>query len=514
MLTCRCPLLVKIQASDDQVVAYLKKLWNTNIIFNDTINNDTIDIINNNHNIIDEDNHDLDFEIIDDITSKLNINNTTDTSNLQNEKKEEILKQLKEIKNIGINSYNNTEQEKQTHIDLITEENINHIYDYKYSDKPKIETIKKINKGIIFTKYKSGCLNDPENFRYLVNHHNSIKILDRLWCTKVHEKCGENLPDKNIYKAPLFKSFNTTLMETIFNNTISIDNKVLIDIAKAFDSLEWDMIEELLLANLTKKINEITAKELVYEYILILKNRELYYNNIKVSTSKGVSTGLPSSTIVFTLVFEEIIYRWLSLYDYKIDIDFRINIYVDDIYIEILNKEKANEIISSLIIHLEYYKLFINKNKTKADPNLNIECINNAIFSTDYYLGIPFTRDIKLYGKIILAELNKKIHVDWNDVYNILSDDNPTLYKSICTGFFSYKLKPLYMYYAKCNNNYNFDNDIIKQFIHDNYVIEENIINIKNIDYIQKILFISGALIVSLSLLSFIGLKMISIYNK
>jgi hypothetical protein len=160
--------------------------------------------------------------------------------------------------------------------------------------------------------------------------------------------------------------------------------------------------------------------------------------------------------------------------DYKIDIDFRINIYVDDIYIEILNKEKANEIISSLIIHLEYYKLFINKNKTKADPNLNIECINNAIFSTDYYLGIPFTRDIKLYGKIILAELNKKIHVDWNDVYNILSDDNPTLYKSICTGFFSYKLKPLYMYYAKCNNNYNFDNDIIKQFIHDNYVIEED----------------------------------------
>lgn len=508
-LNYKCPLSVKLNASNENIVAYLTNLWNSKQL---KINNNTNDANDTNNANDANDATIMEFELIDEKSLNTNNESTILTHQIDN-KKEELKNQLEKIKDIGINPYDNSSLEDRVCIKSISDEIINIIYDYKYSDKSKIDILNKINKGTIFSKYKSGCTNNPENFRYLVDHHESIKVLDRLWCVKLLEKCEKNLPDKNIYIAPLLKDFNTSIIEIISNNTISSNNNVLIDIKKAFDSLEWDIIEDLLIANLTRKINENVAKDLVNEYMIILKNRELYYNNIRIPISKGVSTGLPSSTIVFTFVFEEIINRWLLFNDYKINIDFKIFIYVDDVFIHIINIAKASDIVNSLFEYLATYKLYVNKKKTKADIKLNINNIYHPILPTDYYLGIPFTRDIKLYGKLILAELNKKIHVDWNDVYNILSDDNTTLYKSICIGFLSYKLKPLYIYYNNNNTKGKFTNETIKKFIYENYVKEENIINNKKINTIKNILFIAGGLVLSLSILSLIGLHIMSIKN-
>jgi hypothetical protein len=273
------------------------------------------------------------------------------------------------------------------------------------------------------------------------------------------------LPDKNIYKANLVKAFNGSIIDTAIENTKTIDSVVLLDISKAFDSLEWDVLEELLQTNLSRKTSLEKAKELVEQYMTIIKNRKLYYNNNLVSISKGISTGLPSSNLVFTLVLEEILFRWFSRYNFKNNEDFIMSIYVDDIYLKILQKQEANKIVQSLIKFLELYKLNINISKSRVCPNLKVD-LPNKLTITDFYLGIPFTRDIELYGKLILSDFQKnKLNLSWIEIYNNLckkeSDDNT---KKII-GYFNYKLKPL----LKNDDDLN-SKDILKEFIFNNYV--------------------------------------------
>ena len=66
--------------------------------------------------------------------------------------------------------------------------------------------------------------------------------------------------------------------------------------------------------------------------MVIMKNRNFLYNNRKIKVNKGLATGLPSSTLAFTIIMDEIITRWFAETNYKNNEDFIINIYVDDIY--------------------------------------------------------------------------------------------------------------------------------------------------------------------------------------
>jgi len=334
-----------------------------------------------------------------------------------------------------------------------------------------------ISRCNVFPKYKTGDMMKPENFRYLVNHHNSIKILDRLWCIDVVTQCKDNLPDPNIYKAALLRNFSPNVILTAIQNTKSIDNTILLDVIRAFDSLEWDVLEDLLLSNLTRKINVESAVELVSQYMIILKNRELYYNNKRVNVSKGISTGLPSSNLVFTLAFEEIIYRWFASTNYKNGEDFILNVYVDDIYLKMLKLNRTQEIVTSLTNFIATYGLYINTNKSKADKNLGLEM--KVLKNTDYYLGIPFTRDIQLYGDLILKEfhtnkLEKDRILSWYDIYNILSSETFTEDQSIILGFMNYKLRPL-IYMESPELNEQLDRARIAKFIKKNYVKNNNI---------------------------------------
>ena len=133
---------------------------------------------------------------------------------------------------------------------------------------------------------------------------------------------------------------------------------------------------------------------------------------------------------------------------------------------------------------MQSYKLLVNKGKTKADEKLKISGLTNILSTSDYYLGIPFTRDIKLYGQLILNELNKKMKVTWCDVYDILIEEESSIdkaliygflnYKSRICGFLNYKLRPFYV-----NTNEEFNKEFITKFVYDNFVKEHNEINIK-----------------------------------
>ena len=385
--------------------------------------------------------------------------------------KKQVKENLKKIREIGFRVYQNVGLEKEVNLVVksVSNEDINKVYNFKVSGYlTRKNLMSDIARCVVFPKYKSGDATKPENFRYLVNHHNVVKILDRLWCVDVINSCGTNLPDKNIYKANLVRAFNGSIIDTAIANTNSTESVVLLDIAKAFDSLDWNVLEELLLNNLTRKSSKEKATELVDQYMTIMKNRELYYNNNLISISKGISTGLPSSNLVFTLALEEILFRWFNKYNYKNNEDFVMSVYVDDIHIKILQILKADEIVKNLISHLELYKLNVNFAKSKVCPNLNVD-FPNKLSTSDFYLGIPFTRDIKLYGQLILAEFQKnKMNMTWLDIYDKLCRDKSDETTSIIVGYFNYKLKPLIV-----QNENESTKDTIKKFIFNNYVKAE-----------------------------------------
>jgi hypothetical protein len=437
----------KITATDEQVISYLTSLWTGKEI-----------VIPELKQNADKQEYIYQPEISNNIS--INDNNLNDfSSSVQNN--------LNELKQVGYKAYGEKKLEKQVnlHVETVTETEIQQVYQIKTEKEiiPRKKLMKDIAKCNVFPKYKSGDGKKPEHFRYLVNHSNPVKIFDRLWSVEVVTLCGNSLPDKNIFKASLVKNWNKSIVETAMENTMDTKGVVLLDITRAFDSIEWSIARLLLTNSLENKIGETKGNQLVNQYMEILSNRELYYKSTIIPCSKGIPTGLPSSTIVFTLIMEEIINNWLQENNIIVGEKFKLNIYVDDIYIKFYDDvtlEDKISIINSLTNTLAKFGLIVNAEKSKADPELHIQSIiPTDLQNTDLYLGIPFTRDIKLYGQVIMNELNKRYGWTWVDVMNNIkpsddlssvgsdSDDEelrekvPTINRKVL-GFLIYKLSP------------------------------------------------------------------------
>ena len=453
---------IKLDATDDVVVTYLNKLWESKSV---TVNNRPV--INKRP---------LEQELAESPNKKIKVEQTKqpDTKKviinkpiINNLDPNSIKNSLYELRRIGFWIYNGQRFETELNLNpkKVTTKDIKTVIAFNNNQLTRADLLRNISRCVIIPKYKcNGSPSDPKNFRYLINHHNVIKIIDRLWCRYVITKMGDNKPDPTIYTASMIT--NQVLSNNLsIQNTLSYDSVVLLDIQKAFDSLEWYVIQELLIANLSRKIASgcspsgvhasscEEAINLVNCYLTVIKNRKVYYNNKLVNIQKGVPTGLPSSGLIFMLCMEEIIYRWMNSTStvfgprekYVNNQDFVLNVYVDDIYMKILNKQKTKEIVYSLIDELNKYNLFVNYPKCKAEESLMI--LNfDKIKPTDFYLGIPFTRDIKLYKKLILNDFNKRNNFNdsWSDIYYRIKyhDTDSKLYKSTY-GFMVYKLKPL-----------------------------------------------------------------------
>ena len=434
----------KLNANDDEIVIYLNKLWKSYKlpIYKRSIspNKRPLDDNNNKSNKrikIEQVNN---FQHVDPVIKNLDINT--------------IKNSLYELRKIGFWVYNN--QRCETELNLrpkdVTTNDIKQVVAFNFADQlTKANLLKNISRCTIIPKYKYGDSTSPKSFRYLINHHNVIKIIDRLWCRHIINRIGNNKPDSEIFTASMISNQVIPNNESAIN-TLTIGNVVLLDIKKAFDSLEWNVIQDLLIANLTRKINHIEAINYVNNYLTVIKNRKVYYKNNLITIEKGVPTGLPSSTLVFTLCMEEIIYRWMNDTNttfgprekYVNKQDFILKVYVDDIYLRIINLNKTKEIVYSLIDYLNSFNLYVNIPKCKADPDLNL--VLDELKSTDFYLGIPFTRNIKLYKKLILDEFNKRNNFNdsWSDIYyRILYEDPNTLKYKSTYGYMIYKLKPL-----------------------------------------------------------------------
>jgi hypothetical protein len=371
-----------------------------------------------------------------------------------------------DVKNFNLKSEGDLKNNLNVVIETISEDDIKSIYTYIHSpiDKKK-NIIKKYSKCIIIPKNKNqDDLSDPDNFRYYTNHHNVIKIIDRLWCIKLLSKFKSEPLDKNIFKSSLLENDFSHIIKLATLNTSSQENKVILDIAKAFDSVDWDIVYRLVHSNLSKKIDENFSKEIIEEFMLILKNRIIYYDNFIINVSSGIPLGLPSSNIIFHFMIDEIISRWLEN-NKKYCNNFILNIFVDDIYFEfdkLISINEINYLIINLMNYFKNYGLIINRNKIKFGSNIYTKKIGNLLLETDLYLGIPFTRNIEKYGEIILNQFNERYYANltWSNIYEYIS--TKTNCSNSLTSYFCFKLKPIIGIYV--------NKIILLEFIKTNYL--------------------------------------------
>jgi hypothetical protein len=403
-------------------------------------------------------------------------------TNSKDEYIKDLIKNTVKLEEISNTAYVNDIEHKELAIDILknlidNKELQNNLYKFEIGNlEQKIKIIQKNGKVELFAKIKDNSKdkNDINNYRFIANHTKTLKIIDRLYIVKLCKLLGDNFIDKNIFKASLKGNFNNACIITAIENTKNFDNVTLLDILKAFDSVDWNDTRQLLIRAFARKLPLELAISLADEYMVLLVNRQFYYKKNKVIIERGISQGLPSSSFIFTIILQEIVIEWMNNVKFKINIDFKLNIYIDDIYFK-LYIQNITHIVFDFIKVITKYKLFINYKKSKADPKLNIQEFN-ILQSNDKYLGIPFTRNVKEYKENILIEYieNHQLKIDeysivvsWKDFYTILN--NKTLNIKLINhlrGFLTYKLKPLMCDVYK-NDKYDSTNHNLQKFIKD-----------------------------------------------
>jgi hypothetical protein len=405
--------------TDDNFVNYLTTLWDS-----DTKNNRILNDLPNNE-IVDEEALKKFKEMI-----ELNFISLTILGNFsyQNELENEVRLNKNEL------DMNDIKISYLALQDLNNHNQINNVLMNKINKVQIVPKIKDVNKDHLNTK----------NYRFIQVHSKCLKLIDRLWCLNIIEKI--KTLDKTIFKSNLVREMNVTVLETANNNTMSYENVVLIDIEKAFDSCDYEVVEKLLLKSLRRKMEEEIATKLTKQYLYIVRQRILYYKDNMINYNKGIPTGFSSSNIIFSLIMDEMIHEWLETNkeSFKLIDDFILNIFVDDVYMKLVNNGLIikDTIIKTLIETFTKYKFKVNLNKCKADEKLKIEGFSN-IEESDFYLGIPFTRDIRKYCQIVLKQYNDTNKKQDTFVQIYLKIINKHEETRQIQGFFNYKLKPI-----------------------------------------------------------------------
>jgi len=301
------------------------------------------------------------------------------------------------------------------------------------------ELFNKIKFADIFLKHKKGDNKDPKNFRFLSNHTKIFKIIDKYWTNSLIGSLQKNncLPDSSIVRNNFSREFTMSIRDLALEKLekYNMGKKiVLLDIQKAFDSVSWPVLNKLVTKNIARKMNKEYAEKIMAQYMFLNTNRCILFKNKSIECNRSIATGLPSSTIVFSLLIEEIIYEWKNKVDSE---DIIINTFVDDMYLEFENISNSKFLVESLIEYLESYGLIINQSKTKT----NIEILPySKIDKTDCYLGLPFANDREDYiDECVKMFQGRYYNITREEIVDILKKNENTKVRKEILGFFNYK---------------------------------------------------------------------------
>merc|ERR1711871_836261 len=97
------------------------------------------------------------------------------------------------------------------------------------------------------------------------------------------------------------REYSVSIRDLALEKVIKVSNGkkiVLLDIQKAFDSVSWTSLNELVTKNITRKIGKQYAERMMAQYMFLNTNRCILFQNNKINCYRSIATGLPSSTIV------------------------------------------------------------------------------------------------------------------------------------------------------------------------------------------------------------------------
>jgi len=328
--------------------------------------------------------------------------------------------------------------------------------------------------------FKNGVLISAENaaistnFRIFNSYNDWRRIVDTMWLYLICRTLVDGEDTTHIVNSDiLISDFGCKHTDDCFLHANKytaggISNVVQLDLTKCYDSIKWPVIEYLLNGYFTRHFNarysnrygggigEHCAKYFIDIYMGLLTTTKMTFNDVPIPLRTSLPTGPTSSSGIIAFIFDELIHLWLQTIRFKINDDFIIKIYVDDIYIKLISVEAitaASEIVQSLWNFIQSFLFTVNLVKSNADPDLKIMIKKTldspeaeplpALKDTDKYLGVPYTRDINKYFNVILAEFsNKRVQFksfnSWYFIYNII--DNPAI-----LGYLRWKLKPFFL---------------------------------------------------------------------
>jgi hypothetical protein len=290
-----------------------------------------------------------------------------------------------------------------------------------------------------------------DNLRCLINSHNLLKILQRFIKDNILNRIFEaGLVDTDIHQARKCRgvNVNNTHHQGNADDVITINFEkiaelgsrihqlghqngqtgfIMLDMSNAYNNVKYDFLAHVLNHYLSRVYPDDlqTATNLATGITRLIRLTKFWDPYIKeeLKRNKGVPQGCPISADLYIIcmdyVFREIIPRVSKELGLQLGRDYRLQVYVDDILIEILSANgfrEANRMLKMMTHIFTSYHFKLNLAKSCATANLSPGLALPIIHPEHKYLGIYMESDPRKYLSLVEEEFrnrfprNQKIH--------------------------------------------------------------------------------------------------------
>ena len=281
-----------------------------------------------------------------------------------------------------------------------------------------------------------------DNLRCLINSHNLLKILQRFIKDNILNRIFEaGLVDTNIHQAKKCREIiQGDTAQVSFEKIAELGSRIhqqthktgqtgfiMLDMSNAYNNIKYDFLAHVLNQYLSHVYTDDpqTATYLATGITRLIRLTKYWDPYIKeeLKRNKGVPQGCPISSDLYIIcmdyVFRQIIPRVSKELGLQLGRDYRLQVYVDDILIEILSELGFLEAARMLELMTDIftgYHFKLNLAKSCATANLAPGLALPVISSEHKYLGIYMESDPRKYLALVEEEFrnrfprNQKVH--------------------------------------------------------------------------------------------------------
>lgn len=273
-----------------------------------------------------------------------------------------------------------------------------------------------------------------DNLRCLINSHNILKILQRFIKDNILNRIFEaGLVDTDIHQAKKCREVvQGDTAQVSFEKIAELGSRIhqlghqngqtgfiMLDMSNAYNNVKYDFLAQVLNHYLSRVYTDDpqTANNLAIGITRLIRLTKYWDPYIKeeLKRNKGVPQGCPISSDLYIIcmdyVFREIIPRVNKELGLQLGRDYRLQVYVDDILIEILSANgfrEANRMLELMTEIFTSYHFKLNLAKSCATANLAHGLALPVIHPEHKYLGIYMESDPQKYLSLVEEEFRNR----------------------------------------------------------------------------------------------------------